>query len=208
MNITEKIFDAYIEYVLENDKEPNAFILAKKAKIKEEDFYQQFNSTAAIESAIWEKIFTDAQTRVEGEDVYAGYSVREKLLAFYFTWIEVLKANRTYASYSYAQRKGLDLKPTFLRDFREKFLNYAEMLIAEGRESGEIADRPIVSNNYGQLLWVQALLILDFWVKDFSTEFEKTDAFIEKSVNFAFDVIGRSALDSSFDFFKFFFQNR
>jgi hypothetical protein len=37
--------------------------------------------------------------------------------------------------------------------------------------------------------------------------FEKTDAAIEKSVNLAFDLIGKGILDNALDFGKFLYQN-
>jgi hypothetical protein len=48
--------------------------------------------------------------------------------------------------------------------------------------------------------------LLLFWRDDESAGFEKTDAAIEKSVNLAFDLIGKGAVDSAFDFAKFLYQ--
>jgi hypothetical protein len=52
------------------------------------------------------------------------------------------------------------------------------------------------------------LFILNFWVKDPSQQFEQTDVAIEKAVNTSFDLIGKTPLDTIFDFAKFLFQNR
>jgi ubiquinone biosynthesis protein COQ9 len=53
-----------------------------------------------------------------------------------------------------------------------------------------------------------ALSIIDFWIKDDSKLFEKTDTLIEKSVNTTMDWMARTPLDSLFDLGKFLFQNR
>jgi hypothetical protein len=50
--------------------------------------------------------------------------------------------------------------------------------------------------------------LLIFWKDDTSAGFEKTDAAIEKSVNLAFDLIGKGAVDSIFDFAKFLYQTK
>ena len=50
--------------------------------------------------------------------------------------------------------------------------------------------------------------LLLFWRDDDSAGFEKTDAFVEKSVNLAFDLIGKGALDSAIDFAKFLYQSK
>ena len=50
--------------------------------------------------------------------------------------------------------------------------------------------------------------MLKFWKDDSSADFEKTDAAVEKSVNLAFDLIGKGAVDSVVDFAKFLYQTK
>jgi hypothetical protein len=52
------------------------------------------------------------------------------------------------------------------------------------------------------------LFVTDFWLKDKSPGFEKTDEAIERSLNLAFDLMGKSPLDSMLEFGKFLFQNK
>ena len=49
--------------------------------------------------------------------------------------------------------------------------------------------------------------ILNFWAKDSSAGFEKTDEAIEKGVNVTFDLFEKSALDSILDYGKFMMNN-
>jgi hypothetical protein len=56
------------------------------------------------------------------------------------------------------------------------------------------------------MFWIQIGFLLMFWKADNSRAFEQTDAAIEKSVNLAFDLIGKGAVDTAFDFAKFLFQ--
>ena len=86
-------------------------------------------------------------------------------------------------------------KSKTLDPFKDAFLDYARDLLAEGRESKEVEPRPFVTDRYPNALWAQTLFVLDFWVRDISKNFEKTDTAIEKAVNTAFDLIGRSPLD-------------
>jgi hypothetical protein len=50
--------------------------------------------------------------------------------------------------------------------------------------------------------------VIHFWKQDDSAGFEKTDAVIEKSVNLAFDLISKGAVDSAIDFAKFMYQTK
>ena len=56
--------------------------------------------------------------------------------------------------------------------------------------------------------YVDEFFLLLFWKDDESPGFEKTDAAVEKSVNLAFDLIGKGAVDSFIDFAKFLYQSK
>ena len=219
METLEKIRKAYTEYVLENGKQPpSVFQFAKKLKIAEADFYTHYTSFDAIDADIWLTFFNEARTTVEADETAQGYSVREKLLAFYYTWIELLKSQRSFVVFSYGRLRGLESgardgprmarQSQVFKPFKEAFFDYVRDLLAEGRESKEVEPRPFVTDRYPNALWGQTLYILDFWVRDVSKNFEKTDTAIEKSVNTAFDLIGRSPLDTLFDFARFMYQNK
>jgi hypothetical protein len=135
--------------------------------------------------------------------------VREKFLSFLFTWVEELKKNRSYLLSLYGNKvttfKNL---PTDTREFKEKFSDFASELILEGKETQEIASRPLITEKYDEALWLQVGFVFRYWLDDNSPRFEKTDAAIEKSVNFAFDLMGKSALDSFLDLAKFLYQSK
>ncbi|GAB4397851.1 MAG: TetR family transcriptional regulator C-terminal domain-containing protein [Microscillaceae bacterium] len=209
MDTAAKIREAFVHYVLENEHFPKTiFKLAQAAQLKEEEVYEHYDSIEAVENDIWRGFFAETRQRIESEEVYASYSVREKMLAFYYTWIEVLKANRSYANLSAHSEDLLFGTPRYMATFYESFREFINVLLLEGRETQEIAERPLIVDVYPRIFWRQALLILRFWLRDRSRAFEKTDAYIEKAVNFAFDLMGKTALDSAFDFAKFAFQNR
>jgi hypothetical protein len=209
---SSKIRDAYIDYLLEHGKEPaSVYQFMKMLKMKEGVFYDYYNSFSAIEKDVWKSYFDETLSRIRSESVYNEYTVREKLLAFYYTWIEVLKDNRSYVTYSVnrMERKGFRWKNAdFLHAFRSDFLDFVNDLIAEGKETEEIVDRPLIGSRYDDGLWQQLIFVLKFWVNDDSLGFERTDAAIEKAVNLSFDLMSRSALDTAFDFARFLYQKR
>jgi hypothetical protein len=49
---------------------------------------------------------------------------------------------------------------------------------------------------------------MKFWLEDTSSSFEKTDIFIEKSVNTSFDLLDIKPLKSIIDFGKFLFKEK
>jgi len=206
----QQILDEYINYVLENGKEPaSIFKFAKALKMKEADFYQYFTSFEAIKEAVWEILFDQTLQELQGQEVYPSYSAREKLLGFFFTWIEELRKRRSYLLSVY--KGGMKQRNAFVPEmkvFKEKFKSFAKDVVMEGKETEEIADRPFITDRYDEALWLQVMFVFQYWLKDTSPAFEKTDAAVEKSVNLAFDLMGKSAVDSFLDFAKFLYQSK
>ncbi|MES2389457.1 MAG: TetR family transcriptional regulator C-terminal domain-containing protein [Bacteroidota bacterium] len=202
--------DAFITYLLENgQRPPSVFKFARDLGISESAFYTQYNSFDALEKDIWTGYATQAIDTVTSDPVYAGYTIREKLLSFYFTLVQNLLTNRSYVLLTLkGGHEPLRIFPSVLSGFRKVFVEYAKNLVAMGLADGEIAARPYITDKYGESLWLQLMFVINFWLKDESAGFEKTDAAIEKAVNLSMDVMGRNTLDSAFDFAKFLFQSR
>ncbi len=204
------IIEGYKQEFLEHGAEPKSvFKFAKSLKMKESDFYNYFTSFESIKSTIWVDIFENTLALVEGQEVFKEYSAREKFLSFLFTWIEELKNNRSYLLSLYSDKKStLTQLPTEAKEFKERFKEFANEILLEGKETEEIASRPIISDRYDEALWIQVWFVFRFWIEDTTPRFEKTDAAIEKSVNLGFDLMGKSALDSFIDFAKFIYQSK
>lgn len=202
----EQLKKAYITHILLEEKEPRSvFAFASHNKISEEDFYKHFNSLQVLERSIWTDWFGDVTTMLEQDETYRTYSMREKVLALYYSLFEKLKSNRSYAIYRFDQSKR-EPDPHFLKGMKEVFKDFMEGLINEGKENGEVMERPF-SDKYVTAFWIQFLFVARFWINDESEGFAKTDAAIEKSVNLAFDLIGNGPIDRVVDFAKFLIQN-
>jgi AcrR family transcriptional regulator len=204
------ILDGFKNHVLEYGSEPpSVFKFAKMLKMKEEEFYTYFTSFESIKSAIWVSIFESTLEQIVAQEVFPEYSVREKFLSFLFTWIEELKKSRSYLLSLYKDKAtAFRTLPSDTKEFKEKFKEFAGELISEGKETQEIASRPVIADRYDEALWLQVAFVFRYWLDDSSPRFEKTDAAIEKSVNLAFDLMGKSALDSFLDFAKFLYQTK
>ncbi len=204
------IIEGYKQEVLEHGVAPKSiFKFAKGLEMKESDFYNYFTSFEAIKSAIWMDILESTLEAVEGQEVFKEYSAREKFLSFLFTWIEELKNNRSYLMSLYSDSQlSMAKLPVEVREFKDRFKDFANEIILEGKETEEIASRPIISDRYDEALWIQVMFVFKYWIDDSSPRFEKTDAAIEKSVNLGFDLMGKSALDSFIDFAKFIYQSK
>jgi len=208
MNTVEEIQNAYIDYVLTKGMKPaSVYVFAKENNISEEDFYNLYSSFEGIEDSVWTELCKRAMTEVQNQEIWEQYSSREKTLAFFYALIELLKSKRSFVLYSLKQSGQTIGTPSILKGVKTLFEGFASGLIEQGIESGELANRRFLTSKYKDALWIQFGVILNFWVKDNSPGFEKTDEAIEKGINVTFDLFGKSPLDSLFDYGKFMMNN-
>jgi AcrR family transcriptional regulator len=207
---TETIQDAYIEYVLTHGKQPvSVFAFAKSLGLPESSFYEAYTNFSGVEQAIWASFYTQTIAALNAQPPYQGYSVREKLLAFYFTWIETLGAHRSFVLMAAEQNKRTPLvAPKAFDTLKKHFISYADGLVNQGLDAGELVSRPLLADRYSDGLWTQLLFVTQFWVNDTSLGFEQTDAAIEKAVRLGFELMGQNVLDAATDLAKFLWQNR
>lgn len=196
-----ELLQKYIEYVSKEGKRPRIVSQFTTAiQIKESDFYTHFSSLNQLEQFYWQDLHEKLIQKITTQEVYANYSVREKFLTYAFTLVEQLKENRSFALIVLRENRNT------LNTYKKELKNYVEGLITEGTQKNEVQDRMFISNYYVNVLVNEVVSIIYFWEKDESANFEKTDAYIEKSVNFVMDILGRNWLDSGIDLLKYVFQ--
>ena len=200
----QAVLDAYRNALLMEGKKPaSIYKFCIDNGFSESEFYNYFGSFEAVEKSIWKNYF-DQTVQGIGDD---SMSSREKILTFYFTLAAVLKEDRSFVLLQLEQWKNPALVPQFLKPFKSSFDQWVNDVLNQGKQSGEVAQRPFFDTRYNHLFWLHLMFILQFWSNDDSAAFEKTDAAIEKSVNLAFDLIGKGVLDNALDFGKFLYQH-
>lgn len=205
---SDKIVHEYIKYLLEHHKQPaSVMAFTDQLKLKESTFFKYFKSFDHLKKSFWKVLFEKVKADIESQEVYQSYSINEKLLAFYYSWIEILKDYRSYAVYVSKNEKFYEFYPSEFELFRKAFIDFVNGLIEEGLATDEIAKRQMIDDKYKYVLWTQPVSIFKFWVKDESENFQDTDALIEKTVNFSFDLMRSNSLDSLFDLAKFHIQH-
>jgi hypothetical protein len=205
----EKIKSAYIEWVLTQGSRPvSVYKFCLDIGIKEEEFYNLFGSFDGVENYIWKGFIDKTISRLKADKAYQTFITREKILAFYFTLLEELKGSRSFVLFQLDNSRKFELVPEYIKGFKAQFEDYFESVLNVAKGKGEVATRPVIDKRYPQLFWLHLGFILLFWKQDSSAGFENTDAAIEKSVNLAFDLIGKGAVDSAIDFAKFLYQNK
>ncbi|WP_088323562.1 TetR family transcriptional regulator C-terminal domain-containing protein [Polaribacter tangerinus] len=208
-NITkDQLISWYMDFVLENNHAPKSvFSFAKENNFEEAEFYKYYGNFEAIEQSIFSEFFNNTIKVLAKSDAYENYDAKNKLLSFYFTFFEILTANRSYVVY--AIEKNGDLKNLkSLKNLKEDYKTYISNIGIEKIDLKEERLEKIQDKTLQESSWVHLLITMKFWLDDTSASFEKTDIFIEKSINARFDLMDIKPLKSIIDFGKFILKEK
>lgn len=209
-NITkDNIITWYMEFVLENNHQPKSvFSFAKENNFEEADFYKFYGSFNVVEEAIFSEFFNHTVSVLHKSEDYPNYDARNKLLSFYFTFFEILTANRSYVVYALETAKKDLKKLKSLKSLKEHYIQFIEDLNIERIELKQETLEKIQNTSIKESSWMHLLITMKFWLDDTSASFEKTDIFIEKSINARFDIMDIKPLKSIIDFGKFILKEK
>lgn len=209
-NITkDNIISWYMEFVLENNHQPKSvFSFAKENNFEEADFYKFYGSFETIEDAIFSEFFHNTILILNKSEDYKNYDARNKLLSFYFTFFEILSANRSYVVYALKSVKKDLKKLKSLKTLKTEYTKYIEELNINRIELKQETLEKIQNTSIKESSWVHLIISMKFWLDDISPSFEKTDIFIEKSINARFDLMDIKPLKSIIDFGKFILKEK
>jgi len=203
-----EIISAYMEHVLMEGNPHSVFSFCKKNKIEEADFYNHFGSIESLKKIIWADFYLHVESLLLKNEEYGTYSSREKLLTFYYTFFEMLTANRSYVLYALQEEKEPIKNLKQLTKLRAKIKDFGTELVEADNEDKQlkIIKKPVAI--VSEAVWIQFLFLLKFWMDDESPAFLKTDIAIEKSVNTVFDVFDNTPLDNILDLGKFLWKEK
>ncbi|NJX15500.1 TetR family transcriptional regulator C-terminal domain-containing protein [Tamlana crocina] len=209
-NISEdKIISIYMDYVLEHGENPKSvYAFAKLHHFEETQFYDYFTGFEAVEKRIFEAFFTNSIRVLEKNEDYKIFDARNKLLSFYYTFFENLTANRSYVLQALNKHNNNLKNLRVLSGLRRHFTEYVHGLGIQMLDLKEKRLERLQEKALKESAWAQLLFIIKFWMEDQSSGFEKTDVFIEKSVNTSFDVLNIAPLQSVLDLGKFLFKEK
>jgi hypothetical protein len=120
----------------------------------------------------------------------------------------MLTANRSFTVALLKEDKNKLKSLSKLTELRKHFKQFFDTLEIEKIDLKQDKLVEIQEKTMSEMAWFQFLFTLKFWIEDTSLSFEKTDIFIEKSVNTSFDIMDIAPLKSLIDFGKFMWQEK
>lgn len=195
------LFSSYFGYLQNKCKRPASVQAFLKLSNWDDEF--PFRSFHEWEKEEMRVVFLKTKTLLQSDLTFSSYTSREKVLAIFYTWLEILEEYRGF--FQILDKIQSKASTSQIWDHvKAELLVWMEELVEEGINNREIASRPFITRWYNNLIWTQAITILAFWEIDESEELTRTDVLIEKSFNFLFDLLQPNALDSGWDLLTFF----
>ena len=230
MECKQQIQKEYTFQILHNGKPPASVrAFTESLSLLEKDFYHLYPSFEELEKEIFLSFLDETIEKLQKDPVFEGYNTGEKILAFYYTWFEVLRLHKSFITYLEKQKpfllkvinyvplgnrvfkflikQAVAAAPPYLLHTHDHFNAFMKPLLNDAIGE-EIADRFWIAGKYSEVLWGQMMLLYRFWLNDKSADFEKTDIFVEKSTNFVFDLLRPNAWDTGYDLVKFMIQRK
>lgn len=205
----EDIVSIYMEEVLEKGQKPKSvYHFAKENNFTEAEFYAFFGTLEGLEKEIFRLFFANTIDLLNKNLEYLEYDMKNKMLSFYFTFFEILTANRSYVLQSLKFDRNPLKNLVQLTTLRNSFKEYVSEILTDDYRLEQEKLQKFQEKGIQESAWLQLMLTIKFWVDDESAAFEKTDIFIEKSVNASFELMNVTPLNHLIDLGKFLFKEK
>lgn len=206
----DKIFELYGDYILNHGERPkNVYRFAKDNEFEEKDFYDYFSGFEQIEKQMLVNLFDKSVELAWEVNSSDEITSKEKLLNVYFIFFENMTMNRSLVLMILGNDKlhsakiSNQLKETHRNFVRTLDFNDWEMIRKSKEDLKNLHEKA-----REEALWLHLVSAIEFWKKDTSPSFEKTDIFIEKTIDTGFELMDNEPLRKVVDLGKFLFKEK
>jgi Tetracyclin repressor-like, C-terminal domain len=204
-----KLIDLYMDEVVRLQAKPTDIASFTTAHNFEEDaFYEHFESFVALDREIFKILFdTSVATLIESPD-FISFEKKDKLLSLFYTFFENLTLNRDFVITTIGTYNNQLKALSVFSDMKTSFSQFMGMLNFETISLQIEAVENLQKTSITEGAWVQLLLTIKFWMSDTSTDFQKTDIFIEKSINTSVELLNTQSFHNILDLGKFLYNEK
>lgn len=206
----EKLLELYGDYILNHGERPkNIYLFAKENGFEEKEFYHYYSGFGHMEKEILNHLFKKSLELAAEADISREVPAKEALLNVYYIFFENLTMNRSLILFLLGRESLRHV--TLLENLKEThrlFVNSLDFNEWEIFQKAKEDIRRFNEKSRQQALWLHLLSCIDFWKKDTSPDFEKTDIYIEKTIDTGFELIDNEPLKKLVDLGKFLWKEK
>jgi len=204
----ENLIDFYMDAVVKDQGKPSDVeSLGTQYNFEPDLFHDYFESFEALDKAIFRTLIdVSIATLLESPD-FVSFSKKDKLLSLYYTLFENFTLNREFILVI-MKGYGLSLNAiSVFSELKDSFLAFVDSLEMETFRLNDTVES-LQKKSIKEGFWVQFLLTVKFWMSDDSDQCEKTDIFIEKSINTGVELLNTRSLNNIIDLGKFLYAEK
>lgn len=204
-----QIIDLYMDAVVLIQRKPDSVEgFAKNHTFNEKEFYNHFDSFESLDQEIIKILFdTSVVTLAESAD-FVSFSKKDKLLSLYYTFFENLTLNREFILLTIDSYGTTWSALSLFSGLKKSVASFIDSLQLETLSLSIETLESIQKKSIRESAWVQLLLTIKFWTGDDSEDCEKTDIFIEKSINTSVELLNTQSLYNIIDLGKFLYSEK
>lgn len=209
-NITKiELFTLYMDYVSEYGMRPDTIEeFCESQNLEEIAFYKHFSSFKKMEKAIFKELFKNSLEVLHESEEFLAFDGKNKLISLYYTFFENLNLNREYVLVVLSGCKNQLKSYKTFSGLKKSFISYINDLSLTESFLPIDGLEKLQNGFVNQSLWFQMVITIKFWLEDTSENCEKTDIFIEKSINTSFELLENKFLKNAFDLGKFVYKEK
>ncbi len=198
-----------MDYMVEHHSKPESVVdFTKIHQFTDEQFYAHFSSFKDLEKDIYLLLFENSLSILKQTPGYITFTKKDKLLSLYYTFFENLSLNKEFVKINLKGFENqLKALAVFSR-FKHEFLAFMDALDLETFNLKVDSIENIQKKTIKESFWIQLVFTMKFWLDDTSEAFEKTDIFIEKSLNTSFELLNTKSLSNILDLAKFLYKEK
>lgn len=188
----------------------NGETFCNENSIKIEQFKELLISVEEAEKSVWEALMASAISTVTSDKQFETFTVKDKLLSVYYTFFENCSLNSEFCKESIRYHGKLGMI-NVLKNMKGLFVDFVKDYFPDRQfPAAQYSEKlnQIGGSVQSEAVYAQLLFLLDFWSRDTSPDYEKTDTAIEKAVKALTDLIDITPVKSLIDFGKFIWQER
>jgi len=206
----DKIFELYGDYILNHGERPkNIYRFAKDNEFEEKDFYDYFSSFEQIEKLMLVNLFDKSVELASEVNISNEITSKEKLLNVYFIFFENMTMNRSLVLMILGNDKLHSAKiSNQLKETHRDFIRTLDFNDWEMIKKAKDDVKNFHEKAREEALWLHLVSAIEFWKQDTSPSFEKTDIFIEKTIDTGFELMDNEPLRKVVDLGKFLFKEK
>lgn len=206
----DQLLDVFVNYVGQEGLDFSIETFCSDNNVSIEKFKELLGSVEDAEKEVWHALMTAALLTVNSDRSFDQFTAKDKLLSVYFTFFENCALNESFCKESIRYRGKINML-SVLKTMKEPFVEFVKDNLTTAQfPASQYSDKvnEIGGSFQSETVYAQLLFLLDFWSRDNSADYDKTDIAIEKAVKALTDLIDITPVKSLIDFGKFVWQER